>query len=301
MAAIARMGVPVVYYVTPQVWAWRAGRMKTLQRHVSLALPIFPFEAPLYRARRHPGPVPRPSAGRRRARRRRPIAPTPRRCRPGAASSGSTRSARRSRCCRAAGTTRSRGWRRCWRPRCRSSPRGCRGCRPWWRARPATPITSSPPLAAATPAARLVRGRVDDVLSARRRRRHRVGHGHGRGRPARASDGRRLQAVAADLLARQAARDHRHLRDGQPGGGGADRARAHPGCVHARGRGRRDRRTVHRSRPLGAHAGPGWPRHAPGSGRQGRPRAWPTPCWASSTPRGSDRVEPRGRRRAPAR
>ena len=50
MAAIARTGVPIVYYVTPQVWAWRAGRMKTLQRHVSLALPIFPFEAPLYQA-----------------------------------------------------------------------------------------------------------------------------------------------------------------------------------------------------------------------------------------------------------
>ena len=50
MAAIARLGVPVVYYVTPQVWAWRAGRMKTLQRHVALALPIFPFEEPLYQA-----------------------------------------------------------------------------------------------------------------------------------------------------------------------------------------------------------------------------------------------------------
>ena len=50
MAAIARAGVPIVYYVTPQVWAWRAGRMKTLRRHVSLALPIFPFEAPLYQA-----------------------------------------------------------------------------------------------------------------------------------------------------------------------------------------------------------------------------------------------------------
>ena len=30
MAAMARAGVPIVYYVTPQVWAWRAGRMKTL-------------------------------------------------------------------------------------------------------------------------------------------------------------------------------------------------------------------------------------------------------------------------------
>ncbi len=50
MAAVAGMGVPIVYYVTPQVWAWRPGRMKTLQRHVSLALPIFPFEEPLYQA-----------------------------------------------------------------------------------------------------------------------------------------------------------------------------------------------------------------------------------------------------------
>ncbi len=50
MSAIARMGVPVVYYVTPQVWAWRPGRMRTLRRHVALALPIFPFEEPLYQA-----------------------------------------------------------------------------------------------------------------------------------------------------------------------------------------------------------------------------------------------------------
>lgn len=48
MARVAAMGVPVVYYVTPQLWAWRAGRIKTMQRHVTLALPIFPFEAALY-------------------------------------------------------------------------------------------------------------------------------------------------------------------------------------------------------------------------------------------------------------
>ena len=48
MKRIAATGVPVVYYVTPQLWAWRPGRMKAMQRHVALALPIFPFEAPLY-------------------------------------------------------------------------------------------------------------------------------------------------------------------------------------------------------------------------------------------------------------
>jgi lipid-A-disaccharide synthase len=49
MKRLAPRGIPVVYYVTPQLWAWRAGRMKTMQRHVTLALPIFPFEEALYR------------------------------------------------------------------------------------------------------------------------------------------------------------------------------------------------------------------------------------------------------------
>lgn len=48
MARAAARGIPVVYYVTPQLWAWRAGRMKAMQRHVTLALPIFPFEQALY-------------------------------------------------------------------------------------------------------------------------------------------------------------------------------------------------------------------------------------------------------------
>lgn len=49
MSALARAGIRVVYYVTPQLWAWRPGRMRAMQRHVSLALPIFPFEEALYR------------------------------------------------------------------------------------------------------------------------------------------------------------------------------------------------------------------------------------------------------------
>lgn len=48
MKRVAARGVPVVYYVTPQLWAWRAGRMKAMQRDVALALPIFPFEEALY-------------------------------------------------------------------------------------------------------------------------------------------------------------------------------------------------------------------------------------------------------------
>ena len=48
--ALRRLGVPVVYYVCPQVWAWRRGRLRTLRRFVRRALVIFPFEAAIYRA-----------------------------------------------------------------------------------------------------------------------------------------------------------------------------------------------------------------------------------------------------------
>jgi len=48
MATMRRLGVPVVYYVSPQLWAWRPGRMQTMSRSVDKVLVIFPFEAPLY-------------------------------------------------------------------------------------------------------------------------------------------------------------------------------------------------------------------------------------------------------------
>jgi lipid-A-disaccharide synthase len=48
MAALRRLGIPVVYYVSPQLWAWRPGRLKTMQRLVDRMLVIFPFEAPIY-------------------------------------------------------------------------------------------------------------------------------------------------------------------------------------------------------------------------------------------------------------
>lgn len=49
MAAMAKRGVPVVYYISPQLWAWRAGRMQTMKRLVSKVLVIFPFEERIYR------------------------------------------------------------------------------------------------------------------------------------------------------------------------------------------------------------------------------------------------------------
>jgi len=41
--------VPVLYYVSPQVWAWRSGRTKVIARRVDRMAVIFPFEVPLYR------------------------------------------------------------------------------------------------------------------------------------------------------------------------------------------------------------------------------------------------------------
>lgn len=43
-------GVPVVYYVSPQVWAWRRGRVRTMRRFVRRMLVLFPFESEFYAA-----------------------------------------------------------------------------------------------------------------------------------------------------------------------------------------------------------------------------------------------------------
>jgi lipid-A-disaccharide synthase len=49
ITAAKRLNIPVVYYVSPQLWAWRPNRMKVMQRFVNCALVIFPFEEPIYR------------------------------------------------------------------------------------------------------------------------------------------------------------------------------------------------------------------------------------------------------------
>jgi lipid-A-disaccharide synthase len=48
LPAMRRLGIPVVYYVSPQVWAWRKGRVSTLRRFVRKMLVIFPFEKAFY-------------------------------------------------------------------------------------------------------------------------------------------------------------------------------------------------------------------------------------------------------------
>lgn len=44
-------GIPVVYYVCPQFWAWRQGRVRLLRKYIKKALVIFPFEESFYRDR----------------------------------------------------------------------------------------------------------------------------------------------------------------------------------------------------------------------------------------------------------
>jgi lipid-A-disaccharide synthase len=46
-----RLGVKVIYYIGPQVWAWRSGRVRAIRRYVDKMLVILPFEEEYYRER----------------------------------------------------------------------------------------------------------------------------------------------------------------------------------------------------------------------------------------------------------
>ena len=46
---VKRLGIPVLYYISPQIWAWRAARMKTIREIADRVLVIFPFEESIYR------------------------------------------------------------------------------------------------------------------------------------------------------------------------------------------------------------------------------------------------------------
>lgn len=51
LARIARQkGIPVVYYISPQIWAWRPGRVRSIAKRVRKMVVLFPFEVPLYQA-----------------------------------------------------------------------------------------------------------------------------------------------------------------------------------------------------------------------------------------------------------
>jgi lipid-A-disaccharide synthase len=45
---LRRAGIPVYYYISPTVWAWRYGRVAQIRRWVSRLFVIFPFEVPIY-------------------------------------------------------------------------------------------------------------------------------------------------------------------------------------------------------------------------------------------------------------
>ncbi len=53
--AAKRLGIKVLYYISPQIWAWRSGRVKQIKKRVNHIAVILPFEAPFYH--KHQVPV----------------------------------------------------------------------------------------------------------------------------------------------------------------------------------------------------------------------------------------------------
>lgn len=47
---LKKMQVPVVYYISPQIWAWRKNRIKIIKDRIDEMLVVFPFEAEIYKA-----------------------------------------------------------------------------------------------------------------------------------------------------------------------------------------------------------------------------------------------------------
>ena len=46
---LSKQGIPVCYFISPQIWAWRPGRVSSVRRYVARMLVILPFEVPFYR------------------------------------------------------------------------------------------------------------------------------------------------------------------------------------------------------------------------------------------------------------
>ena len=49
--SLHRRGLKIIYYISPQLWAWRSYRLRTIQRDVDLLLTILPFEEEWYSSR----------------------------------------------------------------------------------------------------------------------------------------------------------------------------------------------------------------------------------------------------------
>jgi len=47
---VHRRGIPILYYISPQIWAWRPKRIKLISRVIRKMVVLFPFEVPLYEA-----------------------------------------------------------------------------------------------------------------------------------------------------------------------------------------------------------------------------------------------------------
>jgi lipid-A-disaccharide synthase len=47
--AVKKLGIPIIYYIGPQLWAWRRNRMRLIKRLADRVLVIFPFEEQIYR------------------------------------------------------------------------------------------------------------------------------------------------------------------------------------------------------------------------------------------------------------
>lgn len=48
--AAHRLGIPVFYYISPQIWAWRVGRVRKIREFVAKMFVLFPFEVEFYRS-----------------------------------------------------------------------------------------------------------------------------------------------------------------------------------------------------------------------------------------------------------
>ena len=220
------LGIPVVYYISPQLWAWRPGRMKTMRAIADRVLVIFEFEKAIYETR----DVPVEWVGH-------PLLDVM----PPLRATGHVRAQRRAR-------ARAAGGRACC-PEAAATSCG-RSCRGWSTPRTADPAGSSRTCSSSSRARRTFTTicsrrssrRVGAERSSSRARPtrargggcgdRRVGHGDRAGGAARVPDGRRVPVVAADLRAGPPLRPRRYIRDGQPGRRPASRAGTDPGRLH---------------------------------------------------------------------